>query len=134
MIEVQSRGSQNCKCSTVIFCLIMWFQFIIIDIFFISIIIDIFHSCFIQNGTKDSISKLVSDLNNAKLEADVGKINIPYSNIYVPAGIFIKTSAIGFYQISPKSSIFFCTNLVRGKALMFSFGWRVVLWSGTLKF
>lgn len=28
----------------------------------------------LQNGTKESISKLVTDLNGAKLEDDVGKI------------------------------------------------------------
>ena len=29
-----------------------------------------------QNGTKESISKLVADLNNAKLEDDVGKLSL----------------------------------------------------------
>lgn len=90
----------------IFFALCMWFQFVIIDIF---------HFCFIQNGTKDSISKLVSDLNSAKLEADVGKINFLYSLSCLPAGICCRTSAIGFYLLFPKSFKLFGKNLVGGQ-------------------
>nr|XP_016438157.1 PREDICTED: triosephosphate isomerase, chloroplastic-like [Nicotiana tabacum] len=55
------------------------------------------------NGTKDSISKLISDLNSAKLESDVGEffhvVRIPYHLCICLYQHFCEAVLMAFYPI-----------------------------------